>query len=52
MRAISWYLGMEVTGDQAHRTLFIGQTAFIDRMLKNLGIKKYKSAKVLIDTRT
>ncbi len=47
--AISWYLGMEVTRDRANRTFFINQTAFIDRMLKDLGIEKCKSAKVPID---
>ncbi len=49
MGAISWYLGMEVSRDRANRTLFIDQTAFIDRMLEDLGIEKCKSAKVPID---
>ena len=36
--AISGYLGMEVTRDRANRTLFIDKTAFIDRMLEDLGM--------------
>ena len=50
--AISWYLGMEANRDRANQTLFIDQTAFIDRMLKDLWMKKYKSAKVPIDSGT
>ncbi len=34
--AISWYLGMKVNRNQANRTLFIDQTAFIDWILKDL----------------
>ena len=52
MGAISWYLGMEVTRDRANRTFFIDQTAFIDRMLKDLGMEKCKSAKVPMDSGT
>ncbi len=52
MGAISWYLGMEITGDRAHRTFFIDQTAFIDRMLEDLEIEKCKSAKVPMDSGT
>ncbi len=44
MGAISWYLGMEVTRDRANRTLFIDQTAFIDRMLEDLGMEKCNSS--------
>ncbi len=43
---------MEVTKDQANRTLFIDQTAFIDRMLKDLGIEKCKSTKVIMNSGT
>ncbi len=50
--AISWYLGMEVTRDRANQTLFIDQTAFIDRMLEDLGMEKCKSAKVPMDSGT
>ncbi len=52
MGAISWYLGMEVTRDRANRTFFIDQTAFIDRMPKDLGMEKCKSAKVPMDSGT
>ncbi len=50
--AIFWYLGMEVTRDRANRTLFIDQTAFIDRMLEDLGMEKCKLAKVPMDSGT
>ncbi len=43
---------MKVTRDRANRTLFIDQTAFIDRMLEDLGMNKCKSAKILIDSET
>ncbi len=52
IRAISWYLGTEVTRDQAHQTLFIDHTAFIDQMLEGLMMEKCKSAKVPMDSGT
>ncbi len=50
--AISWYLGIAAIGDRANRTLFIDQTAFIDPILGDLGMKKCKSAKVPMDSVT
>ncbi len=47
--AISWYLGIKVTRDQANQTLFIDQSAFINRMLEDLQIENCKSAKIPID---
>ena len=52
MRAISWYLGIEVIRDRANWTLVIDQTAYIDRMLKDLGMEKCNSAKVPMDSGT
>ncbi len=46
LAAISCYLGIELTRDRANRTLFIDQTAFIDRMLEGLGMEKFKSTKI------
>ena len=46
LAAIFLYLGIELTRDRVNRTLFIEQTAFIDRMLEDLGIEKFKSTKV------
>ncbi len=44
--AIFWYLGIKVTRDRANRTLFIDQTPFINWIIKDLRIEKYKSAKI------
>ncbi len=51
-KAISWYLGIEITRDRANRTLFIDQTAFIDRMFDDLRMEKCKLAKLPTDTGT
>ena len=50
--AISWYLDMKINRNRANRTLFIDQTAFIDRMLKDLRIEKCESAKTPINSGT
>ncbi len=52
MGAISLYLGIEVSRDRVNQTLFIDQTALIDRILKDLGIEKCKSAKIPRDSGT
>ncbi len=50
IEAFFWYLSKEITTNWVNQRLFIDQTAFIDWILENLKMKKYKSAKIPIDS--
>ena len=43
---ISYYLGLKVTRDQVNKTLTLGQTAYVDKVLEDLGMANSHAVKV------
>ena len=46
---ISYYLAMKVTRDRVNRTLTLGQTPYVDKVLENLGMANSHAVKVPMD---